>query len=79
MCQTPGAKKANPAGGHMRRSWEWLGLNLGKHAGIVACLGIVLTVVLGAGLGDVRFSTSNSDYLDHNDPAAIGTKHRVIY
>lgn len=58
----------------MRRSWEWLGLNLGRHAGVVACAGLALTIVLGAGLGLVEFSTSNSDYLNANDPAAIGNR-----
>jgi hydrophobe/amphiphile efflux-3 (HAE3) family protein len=56
----------------VRRSWEWLGLNLGKHAGVVACVGLALTIVLGAGLSLVKFSTSNADYLNANDPAAIG-------
>jgi uncharacterized protein len=56
----------------MRRTWEWLGLNFGKHAGLVAALGLALTFVLSLGLTEIKFSTSNSDYLNRNDPAAVG-------
>ena len=56
----------------MRRGWEWLGLNLGKHAGAVASVGLAVTILLGFGLTWVRFSTSNSDYLNGNDPISIG-------
>ncbi len=59
----------------MRRGWEWLGLNLGKHAGAVACVGLAVTIILGFGLTWVRFSTSNSDYLNGNDPISIGNTH----
>ena len=55
----------------MRRWWEWLGLNLGKHAGIVAVVGLAITFVLGIGVTQLRFSTSNNDYLNKNDPAYI--------
>jgi hydrophobe/amphiphile efflux-3 (HAE3) family protein len=58
----------------MGRSWEWLGLNLGKRAGVVAAVGLAVTFVLGIGLSTVRLSTSNSDYLNGNDPAAIGNR-----
>ncbi len=58
----------------MRRSWEWLGLNLGKHAGLVASLGLAVTIALGAGLSQIQFSTTNADYLNHNDPAAVGNR-----
>lgn len=58
----------------MRRSWEWLGLNLGKRAGIVALVGLALTVGLGVGLTSIKFSTSNADYLNRSDPAAIGNR-----
>ncbi|HTZ10665.1 MAG TPA: hypothetical protein VMB72_16450, partial [Acidimicrobiales bacterium] len=56
----------------MRRTWEWLGLNLGKHAGTVASIGLLVTIALGFGLTWVRFSTSNADYLNSNDPIAVG-------
>ncbi len=55
----------------MRRTWEWLGLNLGKRAGTVALCGLLITLALGVGVVKLRFSTSNSDYLNNNDPAWI--------
>ena len=55
----------------MRRTWEWLGLNLGKRAGTVALVGLVLTFALGFGIVKLRFTTSNADYLNTNDPAWI--------
>jgi uncharacterized protein len=55
----------------MRRTWEWLGLNLGKRAGVVGICGLLLTVGLGFGITTLRFTTSNSDYLNTNDPAWI--------
>ena len=42
--------------------------------GVVACIGLALTLLLGIGLTMVRFSTSDSDYLNGNDPAAIGNR-----
>jgi predicted RND superfamily exporter protein len=58
----------------MGRSWEWLGLNLGKRAGLVASAGLAVSIALGAGLSQIQFSTSNADYLNHNDPAAVGNR-----
>ena len=55
----------------MRRTWEWLGLNLGRRAGTVALAGLVLTVGLGFGVTLLRFTTSNADYLNTNDQAWI--------
>jgi hydrophobe/amphiphile efflux-3 (HAE3) family protein len=55
----------------MRRFWGWLGLNLGRRAGTVALIGLLVTLTLGIGIVKVRFSTSNSDYLNSNDPAWI--------
>ncbi|HTZ08795.1 MAG TPA: MMPL family transporter, partial [Acidimicrobiales bacterium] len=55
----------------MRRTWEWLGLNLGRRAGRVAMVGLVVTLALGFGIVKLRFSTSNSDYLNKTDPAWV--------
>jgi uncharacterized protein len=55
----------------VRRTWEWLGLNLGKRAGTVAMVGLLVTLLLGFGITKLRFTTSNSDYLNNNDPAWI--------
>jgi uncharacterized protein len=58
----------------MRRTWEWLGLNLGKHAGVVAALGLIVTLVLGVGVVRLTVSTSNADYLNKSDPAWVGNQ-----
>jgi uncharacterized protein len=58
----------------MRRTWEWLGLNLGKHAGVVAALGLIVTLVLGVGVVRLSVSTSNADYLNKSDPAWVGNQ-----
>ena len=64
----------------MRRWWEWLGLNLGKHAGIVSIVGLALTFVLGIGVTQLRFSTSNNDYLNKNDPVAVeNTRYENLF
>jgi hypothetical protein len=34
----------------VQRVWSWLGRNLGKRAGTVAIVGVVLTAVLGFGV-----------------------------
>ncbi|HMK62696.1 MAG TPA: MMPL family transporter, partial [Acidimicrobiales bacterium] len=53
----------------MRRFWGWLGLNLGKHAGLVAMAGLLVTFIFGIGVTTLRFTTTNADYLNPNDPA----------
>lgn len=59
---------------HRRRTWEWLGLNLGRRAGMVAAVGLLVTLVLGLGVTRLTFSTGNSDYLNKNDPAYVGNQ-----
>jgi uncharacterized protein len=61
----------------MRRTWEWLGLNLGKRAGLVAAIGLAASIVLGAGVVRLSFATGNSDYLNKNDPAWVGNQRYV--
>ena len=58
----------------MRRTWEWLGLNLGKHAGIVVAVTLDVTLVLGLGVSRLTFSTSDSDYLNKSDPDWLGNQ-----
>src|SRR3954452_3184466 len=47
--------------------WAWLGLNLGKHAGIVAIVGIVLTIFFGYGITKLDFATGQDSYLNKSD------------
>lgn len=53
----------------MRKFWSWLGLNAGKHAGIVALIGLALSVGLGIGVGQLQFKTDNASYLNKTDAA----------
>ncbi len=54
-----------------RNAWSWLGLNLGRRAGTVGLIGLVLTVALGLGITTLKFRTSNASYLNGNDLAQI--------
>ncbi len=54
-----------------RDAWSWLGLNLGRRAGTVAVIGLALTIVLGLGITQLTFTTSNASYLNNNDKAQI--------
>ena len=40
----------------MQRFWSYLGLNLGRHAGIVSIVGLVLTIGLGLGITKLSMS-----------------------
>ena len=51
----------------MHKFWAWLGLNLGKHAGIVSIVGLVITVVLGAGITRLEFATGQDSYLNKGE------------
>ncbi|HYD10272.1 MAG TPA: MMPL family transporter [Acidimicrobiales bacterium] len=51
----------------MQRAWSWLGLNLGKHAGIVSIVGLVLTIVLGFGTTKLDFATGQDSYLNKDE------------
>lgn len=53
----------------MRRFWSWLGLNAGKHVGLVSLAGLVVTVALGIGLTQLHFRTDNASYLNRTDRA----------
>ena len=44
----------------MRRFWGWLGLNLGKRAGLVAVIGLLVTIAFGYGVTTLRFTTTRS-------------------
>lgn len=55
----------------MRRFWSWLGLNAGRHVGIVSLAGLVVTVALGAGLTQLHFRTDTASYLNRTDRASV--------
>jgi hydrophobe/amphiphile efflux-3 (HAE3) family protein len=51
----------------VQRVWSWLGLNLGKRAGTVAAVAVVLTAVLGFGITKLNFATGQESYLNKSD------------
>lgn len=55
----------------MKRFWGWLALWTGKHAGVVAIVGLMLTLILGLGIPRLKFATSQSSYLNKTDRVFI--------
>ncbi|HET6951942.1 MAG TPA: MMPL family transporter [Acidimicrobiales bacterium] len=51
----------------MRRTWAWMGLNFGKHAGIVGVAGLAVTLVLGLGITRLEFATGQDSYLNKDE------------
>ena len=51
----------------MRRVWAWMGLNFGKHAGIVGVIGLAITLVLGLGATRLDFATGQDSYLNKDE------------
>ena len=51
----------------MHKFWSWLAVNLGKHAGIVSIVGLVITVALGFGIPKLEFATGQDSYLNKDD------------
>src|SRR4051794_16768329 len=60
----------------MQRFWSWLALYLGKHAGLVALVGLLITLVLGYGTTKLQFATGQDSYLNADDQVA---KDNVAY
>jgi uncharacterized protein len=55
----------------VRKMWAWLGLNLGKRAGAVSLVGLIVTLVLGFGITRLEFATGQDSYLNSSDQVAI--------
>jgi hydrophobe/amphiphile efflux-3 (HAE3) family protein len=51
----------------MRRVWAWMGLNFGKHAGIVGVIGLAVTLVAGIGITRLEFATGQDSYLNNDE------------
>ena len=51
----------------MKRFWAHLAVWCGKHAGIVAVVGLLITLTLGVGTTRLKFATSQSSYLNKSD------------
>ncbi|HEY8547209.1 MAG TPA: MMPL family transporter [Acidimicrobiales bacterium] len=55
----------------MTRVWSWLGVNLGKHAGVVSLVGLVLTLGLGFGITRLEFATGQDSYLNKDEAVYV--------
>lgn len=51
----------------MQRFWARLAVELGKRAGLVAVVGLLVTFVLGLGLTKLEFATGQDSYLNEDD------------
>ncbi|HEY5153930.1 MAG TPA: MMPL family transporter, partial [Acidimicrobiales bacterium] len=55
----------------MQRFWSWLAVELGKRAGLVAVVGLLITLVAGYGVTKLQFATGQDSYLNPSDQVAI--------
>lgn len=55
----------------MQQFWSWLAVQLGKRAGLVAVVGLLITLILGAGTTQLTFATGQDSYLNPDDQVAI--------
>jgi len=55
----------------MERFWSSLGLQLGKKAGLVSLVGLLITLALGYGITQLEFATGQDSYLNDDDQVAI--------
>ncbi|HEX7443869.1 MAG TPA: hypothetical protein VF320_08280, partial [Acidimicrobiales bacterium] len=60
----------------MQRFWSWLAVELGKRAGLVAVVGLLITLVAGYGVTKLQFATGQDSYLNASDQVA---KDNVAY
>lgn len=51
----------------MKRFWSYLGLELGRHVGLVSVIGLLVTIGLGLGISRLEFATGQDSYLDKDD------------
>jgi hydrophobe/amphiphile efflux-3 (HAE3) family protein len=54
----------------MQRFWSNLAVQLGKRAGVVSLVGLLITVALGLGIPRLKFATGQDSYLNKADPIA---------
>jgi uncharacterized protein len=51
----------------MQRFWSYVAVQLGKRAGVVSVVGLLITVGLGLGIGKLDFATGQDSYLNKSD------------
>jgi hydrophobe/amphiphile efflux-3 (HAE3) family protein len=60
----------------VQRFWSWLAVELGRRAGLVSIVGLLVTVALGLGISQLEFATGQDSYLNKGDQVA---KDNVAY
>ena len=50
----------------MMRMWSWLAVNLGRRAGVVSLVGLIVTLGLGFGITKLDFATGQDSYLNED-------------
>lgn len=55
----------------MQRMWSWLAVNLGRRAGVVSLVGLVITLGLGYGITKLDFATGQDSYLNTDEQVYI--------
>lgn len=60
----------------MRKFWSNLAVQLGKRAGLVSVIGLLVTGILGFGITKLQFATGQDSYLNKSDQVA---KDNVAY
>ncbi|MFN8018802.1 MAG: MMPL family transporter [Acidimicrobiales bacterium] len=60
----------------MKKFWSNLAVQLGKRAGLVAVIGLLITGILGFGITKLNFATGQDSYLNKGDQVA---KDNVAY
>src|SRR4051812_34955508 len=51
----------------MQRFWMRLAVWLGKHAGVVAVIGLLITLLMGFGITQLKFQTGQDSYFNKDD------------
>ncbi|MFV0317484.1 MAG: efflux RND transporter permease subunit [Microthrixaceae bacterium] len=50
----------------MQRFWSWMAVNLGRRAGLVSLVGLIITLGLGFGITRLDFATGQDSYLNED-------------
>ena len=59
----------------MKKFWSTLAVQLGKRAGAVSIVGLIITLVLGLGITQLEFATGQDSYLNKDDQVAIDNRN----
>lgn len=51
----------------VQKFWSNLAVQLGKHAGLVSVIGLIMTIVLGLGTTQLKFATGQDSYLNKGE------------